>query len=129
MRILLALFFALPPLFVGSAASAQRKPLPETKARIAEAFDAAARNRPSIDALGALPWADAAVVYQPRWMTELRNCTAWKAELIKDVLMISWYKDLDEVHKCGDGGYFVQLKLKNDRIRSALFGEYHIIVT
>lgn len=125
----LVLSLALLPLFFGSAASAERKPLPVTKARIAEAFDAAVRSRPSMDAFGALPWADGAAVYQPHWITELKNCRAWDAELLEDTLIVSWHGDADEAHKCGDGGYFVHLKLKNDRIRSAVFGEYHIVVT
>ena len=129
MRILLLLSLALLPLLFQSDAIAQRKPLPATKVQIAEAFDAAVRSRASMDAFAALPWADGAAVYQPRWISELKNCRTWDAELIGDVLNISWRGDLDDTHRCGDGGYYVQLKLKNDRIRSAVFGEYKIVVT
>ena len=130
MRAPLVSSLALLSLLFGATASAERKPLPATKARIAEAFDGAVRSHPSMDAFGALPWADGAAVYQPHWLTELKNCRTWDAELFKDnTLIISWHEDADGAHRCGDGGYFVQLKLKNDRIRSATFGESHIVVT
>ncbi len=113
-------------------ALAKERPLTPDEARIAQAFDAAVREQPSIEALARLPWASGASIWRPELLERLKSCKAPYVFAVRNMINIDWREPADPTdaaRPCGMGGYFAILEMEKGRIKRVTFGEVLIVVT
>jgi len=120
---------ALGSFCCAAPANAANRALTPDEAQIAKAVDTAVREDATLKSFSDLPWVAHAEIFGPEILRDLKSCKPSSAWVYNGILTLSWDEPTDTNQKCGHDGYYVNLKLKNGRIKRATFGESQYILT